>query len=202
MKDSGHKDTPVSGVIRVVSHYESLLAESIKASINSEKEKHRVSDAICVAMTELKGQMEALGERLTETETEIFLTQVFLLEDGELEEAIFEAIDTQCLRAEDAVLAARDSLAALFQNISDEALQSRFNDIDGVCSYILDILRNERQWTDDKIILAGETLAPHLFLQNHSRIVGCVSTVGSVQSHVSLLCKSNGIPYLTDIPIK
>lgn len=193
-------DCAVVGKIKVLK-YEQESIEIDRQPVIPQDECKRVHKAKKRAICELRSAFDKRIDTLSEVELNIFQTQLFLLEDDELENDILNAIYDESLAAETAVSFVAKKYEYLFEDISDPALKSRLDDIQGVCHCIIDNLDKKYKHTDQRLILVGKTISPFAFMQYYDSMIGCVCEHGTTLSHVGILCSARNIPFLSGIPI-
>lgn len=151
-------------------------------------EQHAFEQAVAATRDDL---------RTLAQQNDIFAAHLELLEDPMLEQRVSELIaEGRC--ATDAVSLASDELSALFDNIDDEYLRARADDVRDVCRRVLQhLLPQEHNALSDipeGAILLAEELAPsdtvHIDFQ---RVAGVITRCGSVTSHLAILARNLGV---------
>ena len=134
----------------------------------------------------------------------IFEAHAEIAEDPMLREAIDAAISAglSVMKATDK---ACGDICAMFDELDDEYLQARKDDVKDVVARLKRILAGEAdrmlQLPDyEHIILVAEEFYPSdLEALDLSRITGMVSEKGSTTSHVCIIAQTKGIPVLTGV---
>ena len=160
-------------------------------------------------------QLERLGEDLDEdtpAEAAAFL-DVYrtILQDPTLITETAAVIREKLVNAEWALSLRLEQIRRDFEQINDEYLRNRVEDITDVFQRIQRILAGRRSATslleaeeiEDSVILVADQLGPADMLQLRERddldIVGIVMETGSATSHSAILAASLGIPTLVGV---
>ena len=128
-------------------------------------------------------------------------SHLLMLNDSMLSKAPIDIIKEVYCNAEWALKLQRDKLVAVFEQMEDEYLQTRQNDIDHVINLIQKTLfdhqyevEKEIQTLRGSIIVADDlTPADTVVLQNQN-IAGFVTELGGPLSHTAIIARSLGIP--------
>lgn len=156
-----------------------------------------------VAVDGARQEMTLLRQRLhgaMPAEVGEFLDlHTLLLDDPELLSALDELIRSHRYSASCALGVQRQRLASLFEQMEDDYLRSRLDDLDHVIGRLLQLL-NPRQRPSAGAageILVCETIAPAELVQlPASGVVGVVTTGGSLLSHSAILARSLHLPLI------
>ncbi len=159
------------------------------------------------AQTEIRGRSEELGATLSVEAKVILDAYVMLLDSDRLIESAVERI-----RAGNwAPGALRDTIAEYsrsFEQIEDPYLRARAEDMRGLGRRILRHLQSAggvaRTYPERCILMGEEISLARIADVPATRLVGLVSTRGSVFSHAAILARSLGIPAVMgigDLPI-
>lgn len=164
----------------------------------------RVEDEITrlhVAVDSARQEMALLRQRLhgaMPAEVGEFLDlHTLLLDDPELLAALDELIRSQRYSASCALGVQRQRLAALFEQMEDDYLRSRIDDLDHVIGRLLQLLNPQQRPSAGVAgeILICESIAPAELVQlPASGVVGVVTTGGSLLSHSAILARSLHLP--------
>lgn len=151
------------------------------------------------SFTRLSEELRHLAEK-----DSIFEAHAEIAEDPMLREAIDAAISAG-LSVMEATDKACGDICAMFDELDDEYLQARKDDVKDVVARLKRILAGEAdrmlQLPDyEHIILVAEEFYPSdLEALDLSRITGMVSEKGSTTSHVCIIAQTKGIPVLTGV---
>lgn len=168
-----------------------------------------------MAAASVDKQLSRLAESLeddTPPEAAAFLDVYrMILKDPTLITEVVALIREKLVNAEWAVSLRLEQLRRDFEQINDEYLRNRFEDIAGVFQRIQRVLAGRRSATslleadelEYPVILVADQLGPADMLQLRERddldIAGIVMETGSVTSHSAILASSFGIPTLVGV---
>ncbi|WP_410103057.1 phosphoenolpyruvate--protein phosphotransferase [Sutterella wadsworthensis] len=160
-------------------------------------------------------QLEQLAETLDEdapAEASAFLdVYQTILQDPSLITETADIIREKLVNAEWALSLRLEQIRRDFEQIDDDYLRNRLEDISGVFQRIQRVLAGRRSAAsllkaeefDDSFILIANQLGPADMLQLRERddldIVGIIMETGSVTSHSAILAASLGIPTLVGV---
>ncbi|WP_417225795.1 phosphoenolpyruvate--protein phosphotransferase [Sutterella wadsworthensis] len=160
-------------------------------------------------------QLEQLAETLDEdapAEASAFLdVYQTILQDPSLITETADIIREKLVNAEWALSLRLEQIRRDFEQIDDDYLRNRIEDISGVFQRIQRVLAGRRSAAsllkaeefDDSFILIADQLGPADMLQLRERddldIVGIIMETGSVTSHSAILAASLGIPTLVGV---
>ncbi|MEQ2560280.1 phosphoenolpyruvate--protein phosphotransferase [Sutterella wadsworthensis] len=160
-------------------------------------------------------QLEQLAETLDEdapAEASAFLdVYQTILQDPSLITETADIIREKFVNAEWALSLRLEQIRRDFEQIDDDYLRNRLEDISGVFQRIQRVLAGRRSAAsllkaeefDDSFILIADQLGPADMLQLRERddldIVGIIMETGSVTSHSAILAASLGIPTLVGV---
>ena len=161
-----------------------------------------LEDAFTEQRRRLERQLSLCGDP---TIKEILSSHLEMLEDPMLLEAIQSHID-EGMSASEAVSSARDELVAMFQEIEDEYLRARADDLKDVCRGLVETLTGEGRSLGEDIPRGAVVVAEELFPSDtagmdFSRVRAFITRKGSVTSHVCIIARSKGIPALLGVDI-
>ena len=160
-------------------------------------------------------QLEQLAETLDEdapAEASAFLdVYQTILQDPSLITETTDIIREKLVNAEWALSLRLEQIRRDFEQIDDDYLRNRLEDISGVFQRIQRVLAGRRSAAsllkaeefDDSFILIADQLGPADMLQLRERddldIVGIIMETGSVTSHSAILAASLGLPTLVGV---
>lgn len=131
-------------------------------------------------------------------------TYSLLLEDELLVNDTIDNIRNDCVNAEYALSRTLDKFIKLFDNINDEYLKGKKDDLSLVVQRVIRNLVGHEQESLDEIqepviIVAHELSPSDMLLMNKSRIQGLVTEAGGKTSHVGILASALGIPAVVGV---
>ncbi len=185
----------------------------IQQSVTAAAMRRVEEDQIDQEMVRLESALKTTSERLAKTRGDVpdnapkeiaaFLdAHIMMVNDPTLRDATVEIIQEHRFSAESALIMHRNQLAEIFENMEDEYLRSKKDDVDQVIQQILQQLvfsddgeKNELSDSLDGCILVAHDLTPadtvHFMGMNMSAFV---TNLGSPISHVAILAGSLKIP--------
>ncbi|MBC7087285.1 MAG: phosphoenolpyruvate--protein phosphotransferase [Tissierellales bacterium] len=137
------------------------------------------------------------------SEAEIFEAHLDMVKDPFFIESIIKKIKNNLINAEYAVLEARNEILKTFNNMQDEYLKARANDILDVTDTLLKNLmgienQNIANISTEAIVVAKD-LKPSQTIQLNNYVKGIILEEGSVTSHAAIVAKAKGIPTLVGV---
>ena len=134
---------------------------------------------------------------------EIFAAHYEMADDPMLEEQAAMLIEDG-ISAYDAILQTSDALCAMFDEIDDEYLKARKDDVKDVCRRIARKLAGEEvsafeSVSEGSIIVAHELVPSDTAQMDFSRICGFITETGSRTSHVCIIAASKGITAMVGV---
>lgn len=174
----------------------SVGRERIAAS-RVEDEVARLHQAVDSARQEMALLRQRLQGAMPAEIGEFLDLHTLLLDDPELLAALDELIRSQRYSASCALGVQRQRLASLFEQMEDDYLRSRLDDLDHVIGRLLQLLNPQQRHSAGVAgeILVCESIAPAELVQlPASGVVGVVTTGGSLLSHSAILARSLHLP--------
>ena len=164
-------------------------------------ELERLSEGVKTARRELENIRREMAEVLGEAESTIFDAHLAILEDPVFLNEIQELICRGAKKAEAAVKEAVDKFVAMFDLLDDEYMKERALDVKDVGTRLLRSLLGVRDEAlppkDRPYILVGRELTPsQLAHLDTGRLLGIVTQLGGVHSHVAIVARALNIPYV------
>ncbi len=163
-----------------------------------EKEIKRLRDAI----EQSKAQMRDIKQRTSSIADKyaiILDTYTLLLEDEILVNETIEIIKREHSNAEWALTVTLEKFTNLFNNINDEYLKGKKDDLDLVVHGVIKNLIGHHQESladiDEPVIIITHELSPSdTIMMSKNYILGMATEVGGKTSHVSIFASALGIP--------
>lgn len=162
-----------------------------------EEEVSRLHQAVDSARQEMASLRQRLQGAMPAEIGEFLDLHTLLLDDPELLAALDELIRSQRYSASCALGVQRQRLASLFEQMEDDYLRSRLDDLDHVIGRLLQLLNPQQRHSAGGAgeILVCESIAPAELVQlPASGVVGVVTTGGSLLSHSAILARSLHLP--------
>lgn len=161
---------------------------------NSGAGQTSLSDAFAKAAE----QLEKLAEQ-----NEIFAAHLEILQDPMLEDTVNEFVADGCSTNE-AVEKASEAICAQFEEIDDEYLRARADDVKDVCRRLEKCLTSDADNPFDgiregDIIVAEELFPSDTAEMDLSKVGGFITAKGSSTSHVCIIARQHSIPVITGV---
>ena len=136
---------------------------------------------------------------------EIFSAHLAMLDDPLLCENIESAI-SEGMTAVSAVRIGCERICSMFGDIDDEYLRARTDDVKDLCGRLERKLSGSSSnpfagLSEGTVIVADELFPSDTALMDFSKISGLVLSKGSATSHVCIIARSKGIPFLVGYDI-
>ena len=136
---------------------------------------------------------------------EVFSAHLEILEDPLLRDTIQRNI-SEGKSPSEAVKAASDELCGMFGEIDDEYFKARTDDIRDVCrgltEYLAGVSVNPfENLPEDAVVVASELFPSDMARMDLGKVRALVTRKGSTTSHVGIMARSHGIPFVSGIDI-
>lgn len=174
------------------------------SSLNSERERSRLTQALEEATTEFRRFSKRFSASAQKESAAIFDLYSHLLNDARLKRELFQEVDAGNA-AEWAVKLVIERFAAQFSNLQDTYLRERAGDLRALGQRLLfhldDNAQSLGQWPERFILVADELTATLLAELPRERLAGVVVFDGAANSHAAILVRAMGIPTLVGVDI-
>ncbi|MEE3660803.1 phosphoenolpyruvate--protein phosphotransferase [Brenneria sp. g21c3] len=175
------------------------------SSLNSERERGRLTQALEEATTEFRRFSKRFSAGAQKESAAIFDLYTHLLNDARLKRELFQEVDAGNA-AEWAVKLVIERFAAQFSNLQDTYLRERAGDLRALGQRLLfhldDNAQSLGQWPERFILVADELTATLLAELPQERLAGVVVSDGAANSHAAILARAMGIPTLVGVDIE
>ena len=164
-----------------------------KAQADGEKNQYEM------AVEEVKSDLRPLAET-----SDIFAAHLELVQDISLKEGVLEKISTGLCNAEQALHNTVEEFQMIFESMEDEYMRERAADLVDIRNRLMRKLKGigERDFDGihKKVILVAKDLTPSDTSKlNTDYILGFITELGGVTSHVSIMARGLGIPALVGV---
>ncbi len=140
---------------------------------------------------------------------QIFLMHKFILEGNEFINLSRICIEEGRMSAEDAVKYVGEVLASRFENMDDEYMRARGDDVRDIAHEVLDKLAEENKPEEEQnedddypyILITDNLLPSDVVGLDKERVLGIVTVDGSPASHASILAHMMDIPMVVSVPL-
>ena len=175
-----------------------LAAEDIEEEIN------RYQSALNTAAQQLRDLRNNIPDSTPEDITEFIDTHLLMLQDSTLTKAPIEIIRQQHCNAEWALKQQQDALVKVFDEMDNDYLRTRRDDIDHVVNGIQHLLlasstshgsaTNSESRFHGHILIADDLSPADTVLMQHQGIAAFITEGGGPTSHTAILARSLRIP--------
>lgn len=156
------------------------------------------------AISELQAIYARARIQVGEAVASIFHIHCLLLEDRDFVETIRTMIRDQGVTAEYAVQMAETTFSAAFSAMESPYMQARASDIRDISQRVIRALTGERQeltMEESAILVSDDFLPSEVMDFDQRRLLGLVTTSGSLDSHTSMLVRAYHIPCIVEANI-
>lgn len=168
-----------------------------------ESEIKRLREAINMSKKQMQDIKRRAG-KISDRYSIILDTYTLLLEDEILVNETVDNIKTEGLNAEWALTMTLEKFTILFNNINDEYLKGKRDDLDlvvhGVIKNLLGHTQESLEDIDEPVIIITHALSPSdIFMISKKYILGLATEVGGKTSHVGIFASAVGFPAVVGI---
>ena len=172
----------------------------IKNYVNdAEKELDRLMTAFETAKEQLKELYISSIDELGEKEAQIFKSHEMMLEDDTFISDVENRIKEEGINAEFALNETSNVYIEMFQNIEDEYLRERSEDIKDVMNRVIRILMGitsiDFSHLEENSIIVAKDLTPSDTAQiDRTKVAAMITEMGGKTSHAAIIARIMGIP--------
>ncbi len=171
-----------------------------------ESEIERFQDAVDEARNHLRSIRDTIPEDAPTDVAAFIDSHILMVKDSMLRKVPVEIIQEQHCNAEWALKKQHDRLVSVFEQMEDDYLRTRINDVEHVINLIQQILKDQHytleidmQPLKDRIIVADDLTPADTVLMQDQSIAGFITELGGPLSHTAILARSLGIPAVVGI---
>lgn len=141
--------------------------------------------------SDLNKLYEKLIDESRESDAEIIKVHQLMIEDEMFTDSIKRNITDNKDNAVKAILKTRDEFAAIFQEMDDEYMAERVNDIRDISSQLISNINNKHHSIVKKpfIIVTDEITCSDILNFDKDEILGIVTSKGLTMSHAAILAR-------------
>jgi phosphotransferase system enzyme I (PtsI) len=169
-------------------------------------EIERFQDAVDGAAEQLSSIRDSIPVDAPKDVAAFIDSHLLMVKDSMLSKVPIEIIQEQHCNAEWALKQQRDKLEAVFEQMEDDYLRTRLNDIEHVINLIQQILKDQQftmqmklQPLKGSIIVADDLTPADTVVMQNQNIAGFITELGGPLSHTAILARSLGIPAVVGI---
>ncbi len=171
-----------------------------------DSEVERFKNAVDQATEQLRGIRDTIPEDAPKDVAAFIDSHILMVKDSMLRNVPIEIIQEQQCNAEWALKQQLDKLVAVFDQMEDDYLRTRINDIEHVINLIQQILKDQQFTVQMKlkplkgsIIVADDLTPADTVVMQNQNIAGFITELGGPLSHTAILARSLGIPAVVGI---
>ncbi|NNC67833.1 MAG: phosphoenolpyruvate--protein phosphotransferase [Gammaproteobacteria bacterium] len=171
-----------------------------------EAEVERFQTAVDGAAEQLRSIRDTIPEDAPKDVAAFIDSHLLMVRDSMLRKVPIEIIQEQQCNAEWALKQQRDKLEAVFEQMEDDYLRTRLNDIEHVINLIQQILKDQQftvqmklQPLKGSIIVADDLTPADTVVMQNQNIAGFITELGGPLSHTAILARSLSIPAVVGI---
>lgn len=171
-----------------------------------ESEIERFQDAVDEARNHLRSIRDTIPEDAPTDVAAFIDSHILMVKDSMLRKVPVEIIQEQHCNAEWALKKQLDRLVSVFEQMEDDYLRTRINDVEHVINLIQQILKDQHytleidmQPLKGRIIVADDLTPADTVLMQDQSIAGFITELGGPLSHTAILARSLGIPAVVGI---
>ena len=159
----------------------------------------RFERALLQTRQEISGIREAIAEKLSEEEAQIFDAHQLVLEDKALIDEVIHEVEETSFNIEYCFHEISNRYIDAFANIGDPYIKERATDIRDVSRRVLQNLLGQSDYnvghlTEEKIIVTEDLTPSSAALLEPGKVMGLVMDAGSRTSHAVIMARSIEIP--------
>lgn len=168
-------------------------------------ELDRLNAAVDVAGQEIQDLYKDVACRLGRDEVEMFACHGMMISDPEFIGQIKGRIITESVNAEWAVRSVADKFIHVFEDMDDDYLKSKADDVKDVsariCRLLLHIEGGDMTALREKsIVIARNFTSSEIVQIDRDKVLGFISEEGTLASHSIIMARNWGVPAVIDVP--
>ncbi len=128
-------------------------------------------------------------------------SHLLMLDDSLLGQAPIDIIKHECCNAEWALKLQQEQLVAVFDQMHDDYLRTRRNDIEHLIGLIQGFLMNRNYGEEthsidrkNQVIVADDLTPADTIVLQHQHVAGFITELGGTTSHTAILARNLGLP--------
>ncbi|MEL7648480.1 MAG: phosphoenolpyruvate--protein phosphotransferase [Sedimentibacter sp.] len=170
-----------------------------KHVVDTDAEIMRLRNALEVSRNQLNEIYEKTLAELGEKEAQIFKSHEMMLEDDTFSSDVEVRIKNEKINAEFAINETSNTYIKLFENMEDEYLKERADDVRDVMTRVLKILTGEKgtdySSIEENSIVIAKDLTPSDTAQiDKKKVAAMITETGGKTSHAAIIARIMGIP--------
>ncbi len=195
------------GKVHIIERNQQEITEYHINEKNLEKEIERFKSALTQARKQLRSISQHIPSDTPKNIASFIDTHLLMLKDPALKKEPIKIIRKRKCNAEWALKLQRDALIAVFDEMADDYLRTRKDDIEHVVNRVQWILTDQDakvheepdSQMDGYIVLADDLSPADTVLMQYKKIAAFVIEHGGPTSHTAILARSLGIPSIVGL---
>lgn len=184
------------------SHFDAAQITLPASKIKSEIE--RFKNALALANKQLHDIKKKIAKNTAQDIVVFIDTHLLMLEDPAFDEGTIANISEHSCNAEWALKMQGERLVQVFDEMEDEYLRTRKDDVLHVVKRIHNCLTGNNVTTDTKsykgkIIVADDLTPADTIMMQHQKVAGFITEYGGPLSHTAILARNLGIPAIVGL---
>jgi phosphotransferase system enzyme I (PtsI) len=167
------------------------------------REVERFKDAVHATETQLNSLKNGMPEQL-KGHAFILDSHLMILKDSMLYDSTVKRILDEKINAEWALKKSLEDIREIFDQVDDEYISNRINDVENVTEKILRNLSGDEQQSlatiNERVIIVAHELSPGDTSElNTSKVMGFITDVGGRTSHAAIMAQALQIPVVVGL---
>jgi phosphotransferase system enzyme I (PtsI) len=167
------------------------------------REVERFKDAVHATETQLNSLKNGMPEQL-KGHAFILDSHLMILKDSMLYDSTVQRILDEKINAEWALKKSLEDIREIFDQVDDEYISNRINDVENVTEKILRNLSGDEQQSlatiNERVIIVAHELSPGDTSElNTSKVMGFITDVGGRTSHAAIMAQALQIPVVVGL---
>ena len=190
------------GPVHLMERHAKHITDEKSGDISAETAKF--NSARESAKADLQQLYERTLARAGVSQAEIFSIHMMMVDDLDFEDLVMAKIN-EGYNAAYAVQSAAEELAAMFAAMDDEYMQGRANDVKDISGRITDHICGSARTIrleDSAIVVADDVNPSEIVGFEKSKLLGLVTSKGSVSSHMAIIARSMSLPCVVATGVK
>ena len=167
------------------------------------REVERFKDAVHATEIQLNSMKNGMPEKL-KGHAFILDSHLMILKDSMLNDSTVQRILDEKINAEWALKKSLEDIREIFDQVDDEYISNRINDVENVTEKILRNLSGDEQQSlaniNERVIIVAHELSPGDTSElNTSKVMGFITDVGGRTSHAAIMAQALQIPVVVGL---
>lgn len=192
------------GQVFLIEPEQTKLSPDQQSTNNPTGEILKLKTALSQACDEIQILVNQLNGSGRKDQAEIFEAHLLMIQDPEITDGAFQAIEEQKLTASAAYKLAADNAALMLSQLEDEYLSARAADVRDISQRVLQILSGKKAFDFTKIpsgaVIVGYDITPsQMAVIDPKKVAGFVTEIGGKTSHTAILARALELPAVAGV---